>query len=62
MPRKRKPTARENIELAKTYLDDGALFTAAKLLREAADQIDVAAKKFQDALERSIGKKISDEE
>lgn len=57
MPRKRKPTARENIALALTFLDDGALFTAAKLLREAADQIEAAGRKFNDALEKSLGKK-----
>lgn len=57
MPRPRKPTAREKIELAVTYLDDGAPFSAARCLREAADLIEAAGKKFNDALEKSIGAK-----
>lgn len=56
MPRKPKPTAREKIALAITYLDDGAPFSAARCLREAADQIEAAGKRFNDALEKAIGK------
>lgn len=55
MPRKRSPTARERIALAVTYLDDGAPFSAARCLREAADQIEVAGKKFNEQLEKAIG-------
>lgn len=55
MPRKPKPTARDKIALALTYLDDGAPFSAARLLREAADQIEAAGAKFNAALEKAIG-------
>lgn len=52
---KPKPTARDKIELAITYLDDGAPFSAARCLREAADIAEAAGKKFNAALEKSIG-------
>lgn len=57
MGRKPKPTVRGQIDLALTYLDDGAPFSAARCLREAADIAEAAGKKFNDALEKSIGKK-----
>lgn len=57
MGRKPKATARSLIELAGVYLDDGAMFSAARCLREAADIAEAAGKKFNDALEKSIGKK-----
>mgnify|MGYP003502249450 CR=1 FL=1 len=55
MPRKPKPTARDKIALALVYLDDGAPMSAARCLREAADTIEAAGKKFNAALEKAIG-------
>lgn len=57
MPRPRKSTAREKIALAVIYLDDGAPFSAAKCLREAADLIEAAGTKFNAALDKAIGAK-----
>lgn len=57
MPRKPKPTARDKINLALTYLDDGAPGSAARLLREAADICQDAADKTAAALEKLVGKK-----
>ena len=45
MPRPRKLTPGEKVDLANTYISDGALHTGVKLLREAADEIEVFAKK-----------------
>lgn len=59
MSRKPKPTARDKIDLALIALDDGAPFTAARALREAADIAEAAGKKFNDALEKAIGKSKS---
>jgi hypothetical protein len=55
MPRKRKPTARELVELAIVHLDDGAPFSAARCLREAADVIETAGKRFNAQLDKAIG-------
>lgn len=57
MPRPRKQTPVEKIDLALTYIDDGALHTGVKLLREAADEIEVFAKKKDAALEKLMGKR-----
>jgi len=57
MPRKPKPTARDKIALALTYLDDGAPFSAARELREAAVIAEEAGRKFNAALEKAIGTK-----
>lgn len=55
MPRKKKPTAREKIDLALIYIDDGALHTGVGLLREAAAMIEVIAVKRDAELEKLIG-------
>jgi hypothetical protein len=57
MPRKRKPTPGEKIDLANTYIADGALHTGVKLLREAADEIEVIANKQGALLDKLAGKK-----
>lgn len=57
MPRPRKPTPGEKIDLANTYISDGALHTGVKLLREAADEIEAVAKKQDAALDRLMGKR-----
>ena len=57
MPRPRKLTPGEKIDLANTYISDGALHTGVKLLREAADEIEVIAKKQDAALDRLMGKR-----
>ena len=56
MPRPRKLTPGEKIDLANTYISDGALHTGVKLLREAADEFEVFAKKKDAALEKLFGK------
>ena len=57
MPRPRKLTPGEKIDLANTYNSDGALPTGVKLLREAADEIEAVAKKQDAALDRLMGKR-----
>jgi hypothetical protein len=57
MPRKRKLTPGEKVDLANTYIGDGALHTGVRLLREAADEIEAMAKKQDAALEKLMGKK-----
>lgn len=57
MGRKPKQTARDKIELAITYLDDGAPISAARLLREAADICQAAGEKAFAALEKTVGRK-----
>lgn len=57
MPRPRKLTPGEKIDLANTYISDGALHTGVKLLREAADEIEAVAKKQDAALDRLMGKR-----
>lgn len=57
MPRKKKPTPMQTIELAITYIEDGALKTGAKLLHEAATAIDTIADKQQADLEKFMGKR-----
>lgn len=55
MGRKPKPTVRGQIDLALTYLDDGAPISAARCLREAADICQAAGEKANAALEKMIG-------
>ncbi len=57
MPRPRKLTPGEKVDLANTYISDGALHTGVKLLREAADEIEAVAKKQDAALDRLMGKR-----
>lgn len=57
MPRPRKLTPGEKIDLANTYISDGALHTGVKLLREAADEIEAVALKQDAALDRLMGKR-----
>jgi hypothetical protein len=57
MPRKKKPTPMETIELAVTYIEDGALMTGVKLLREATDAIEAIAVKRNAELEKYMGKR-----
>lgn len=54
MPRPRKLTPGEKIDLANTYIGDGALHTGVKLLREAADEIEAIAKKQDASLEKMM--------
>lgn len=49
---KRKPKAGDLIELAFTYLEDGALFSAARCFREAADEIEAVGKRQNAELEK----------
>lgn len=57
MPRKKKPTPFELIDLAVTYIDDGALHTGVARLREAADAIEIVAKKRDAEIDKMIGKR-----
>ena len=57
MPRPRKLTPGEKIDLANTYISDGALHTGVKLLREAADEIEAGAKKQDASLDKLMGKR-----
>ena len=57
MPRPRKLTPGEKIDLANTYISDGALHTGVKLLREAADEIEAIAKSRDAVLERMLGRR-----
>lgn len=57
MSRKRKPTPFELIDIAVTYIDDGALHTGVAKLREAADAIEIVAKDRDAQLARMIGKR-----
>lgn len=54
---KRKSTAREKIELAVAYLNDGALHTAATLLTEAAAEIEKFATERDAYIEKRLGAK-----
>ena len=56
MPRKKKPMPAEKIDLAVTYLADGALHMAAALLREAAAEIEAVAIKRGAMLDKLVGK------
>ncbi len=47
--------ALEKVELAGVYLEDGAPRSAARVLRGAADKLDLAAKLRDQALERAMG-------
>ncbi len=56
MPRKKKPTPADKIDLAVTYLADGALHTAATLLLEASQEIEAIANKRGAMLDKLVGK------
>lgn len=42
------------VELAGTYLDDGALFSAARVLRELADELERIGKKRNDEMQLNL--------
>lgn len=46
--------AAENVDLAWSYFDDGALHSAARILRLAADQLDEAADLKRKAIEKEL--------
>lgn len=56
MPRKKKLTPGEKIDAANAYIRDGALHTGAKLLREAADEIEAIAVEFDKKIDAAIAK------
>lgn len=58
MPRPKKKTPMDKIELALIYIDDGALHTGAKLLIEAGQEIEAIALARDAAMEKALGARV----